>query len=114
VIALAQVAYLAAAERVLAVRAAPDFDKAALATMLDVADRIDDFVECLGLVLIAAGVAIVTATTPRRWHRVTDSGFLWATALLIATILIRSPHTDITLVATGLLAIPIWTPRLSP
>ena len=54
--ALAQVTYLAAEERILAVRATPGFNAATLATMLDVADRVDDYAENLGLMLMAVGV----------------------------------------------------------
>jgi hypothetical protein len=108
VFAAAQLAYLAAAERILAVHATPGFDRAALATMLDVADRTDDYVENLGLLLLASGLlALGRQVRPRR-QRIADSGLALMITVVVITNLLRSPLNDPALVLAGGLAAPVW------
>lgn len=62
VAAVVQVAYLGAVERVFAVSDIAFFDTGSLATMVDVAQRTDDYVENLGLLMMAAGLITLAVT----------------------------------------------------
>ena len=105
--------YLAAEERILAVRATPGFNAATLATMLDVADRVDDYAENLGLLLMAVGVTTILARTRQPWQRAADVLLVVAIVAVVVTSCARSQLNDIALVVTGAIAVPLWTLRLS-
>lgn len=113
VAAVAQVTYLGAVERVFAVSAIAFFDTGSLATMVDVASRIDDYVENLGFLMMAAGLIPLAWTGGSRGDR--SRGFRaasWALAIALAATVAASfteaaVAVPILLVA-GLAVAPAW------
>ena len=113
VAAVAQVAYLGAVERVFAVSAITFFDTGSLATMVDVATRIDDYVENLGFLMMAGGLIPLAWTDGARRDRA--RGFRaasWALAIaLTATVAASFTETAVAvpiLLLVGFAVAPAW------
>jgi hypothetical protein len=81
--------------------------------MLDVVDRVDDYVENLGLLVMAAGAVAMAARATRRWERMVDALFVSTVLAVVASSIARSPLNDVVLVALGGLVGPLWTVRLA-
>ena len=113
VAAVAQVAYLGAVERTLAVSGIEHFDAGSLATMVDAASRADDYVENLGFLMMAIGL-ILLAVTRRAWvgHtraiRIASSVPAIVIVAVIATSFAQSDLAMPTLLVVGLVVAPAW------
>lgn len=108
-----QAAYLGAEDRVLAVAHLPEFDAAALATMIDAIGRTDDYVENLGYLMISAGTAAMafiepSPTRPDRWWWVTCLALSGGLVVIVVTSFMSVAASDLALLAVGAVLAPAW------
>ncbi len=115
--AATQIWYLGTLAPVLDARSIPGVDHGALATMTESARRADDYLENLGLLLIAAGLLCLTRLAsarsgwPRDWQAL-SSALAVGVLVVVATSFAGSELNDWALLAVGLVLAPLWAARL--
>ena len=114
VAAAAQVVYLAATERVLYSSQFEAVDVVSLTVVGDAVARVDDYLESLGLVLLALGLLGMArlARSEPDWPstlRLLTLALAAGTFAAAATSLARSDAHDLVLLVVGLLVAPPWT-----
>jgi hypothetical protein len=113
VAAVAQVAYLGTVERMFAVTDIAFFDTGSLATMVDVATRTDDYVENLGLLMMAVGL-IMLAWTRGPWSdrprgiRAASRALAVGLAAVAAATFSETALADPVMLVVGFAVAPAW------
>lgn len=111
VYAATQLAYLGAIAEVLTTSTIPDFDARNLGTWTQVIDRTDDYVENLGLVLLAVALLLLrTPSNDRHTVRWRAAALILSAGLIIlvaASFARAEPLTDVMLALSSIVLVPV-------